>query len=225
MRSRLAGTTLAAAAALFWVSWLLMPGVGVTDARRIFDLVGTHRTWVACSVAAQLVSAVLYVPALVALVSDPALAAARSIRIGAGLLLVGASGSAADAVYHLLAYAMTAPGLDLAALVPVMEFMQGPGLAVVAPLILAFFVGTAWLAVAFAGHGLVARAAAWLVPAALAVGFVGGRLATAQIVPSRIVGLAVLALVAGAQAWLGIAIACGREPSAARTSGRAPHAS
>jgi hypothetical protein len=42
------------------------------------------------------------------------------------LLLLGAMGSAADAVLHLLAYAMTAPGLDRGPLLEVMAFMQGP---------------------------------------------------------------------------------------------------
>jgi hypothetical protein len=60
-------------------------------------------------------------------------------------------GSAADAVLHLLAYAMTAPGLDT------MAFMQGPGLLLLAPLILCFFVGGAWLSVALARAGIVPR--------------------------------------------------------------------
>jgi len=35
MLSRNAGLLLIIAAALFWLSWLLMPGVGVTDAAKI----------------------------------------------------------------------------------------------------------------------------------------------------------------------------------------------
>jgi hypothetical protein len=38
-----AGICLAAAAGLFWLSWALMPGVGVTDAGRIFELVASQR--------------------------------------------------------------------------------------------------------------------------------------------------------------------------------------
>jgi hypothetical protein len=66
-------------------------------------------------------------------------------------------GSAADAVLHLLAYAMTAPGLDTGSLLRVMAFMQGPGLLLLAPLILCFFVGGAWLSVALARAGIVPR--------------------------------------------------------------------
>jgi len=39
MSLRKAGWLLSAAAAFFWLSWALMPGVGVTAAAQIFDLV------------------------------------------------------------------------------------------------------------------------------------------------------------------------------------------
>jgi hypothetical protein len=77
------------------------------------------------SVVVQLVSAVLYVPALLGLLARTRLGRIRGVRWGAALLLIGAMGSAADAVLHLLAYAMTAPNLDRATLVTVMTFMQG----------------------------------------------------------------------------------------------------
>ena len=50
---------------------------------------------------------------------------------------------------------MTAPGLDRASLVPVMAFMQGLGLAIVAPFIVSFFVGGAILSRALAAAGVV----------------------------------------------------------------------
>jgi hypothetical protein len=59
MSPRLAGASRVAAAALFWLSWLLMPGVGVTDTRRSFELVGARRSAVLASVVLQLVSAAL----------------------------------------------------------------------------------------------------------------------------------------------------------------------
>lgn len=34
---------LIAAAFLFWLAWVLMPGVGVTDTLQIFSLVGPRR--------------------------------------------------------------------------------------------------------------------------------------------------------------------------------------
>ena len=203
---RLAGASLAAAATLFWVAWALMPGVGVTDAGRIFELVGENRPAVAASVLLQLLSAVLYVPALLGIASDARLGAARGVRGGAGVLLAGAMGSAADAVLHLLAFAMTAPGVDRAASIPVMQFMQGPGLALLLPLIAAFFAGGAWLSIAVARAGAVSRANPWLHAAALGVAVAGGACARAGLVSARGVGLAFLLAVATAQAWLGIAL-------------------
>jgi hypothetical protein len=195
-----------AAAALFWLSWLLMPGVGVTDSERILELVGSRRPAVLGSVVAQLISAVLYVPALCGVVADSTLGARTGVRWGAGLLLVGAMGSAADAVFHLLAYAMTAPDLDPATLVRVMDFMQGSGLFLIAPLIAAFFLGGAGLSVALGRAALVSRWNGWIHALALGVATLGGTFAAAGLVPSRLVGLATLGLVSVAQAWVGVAL-------------------
>lgn len=203
---RVAGISLIVAAVLFWLSWLLMPGVGVTDAARIFELVASQRASVAVSVVAQLLSAVLYVPALLGIVSHGELSRARSVRTGAGLLLVGAMGSAADAVLHLLAYAMTAPDLEPASLLRVMAFMQGPGLLLLAPLIASFFSGGAWLSVALAKAGWVSRRNAHLHGVALGVAAAGGALASAGLLPPRVVGLAALGIVSAAQAWVGAAL-------------------
>jgi hypothetical protein len=206
VNGRLAGASLVAAAALFWVSWLLMPGVGVTDTQRIFELVGARRSAVLASVVLQLASAALYAPALVGVAARPALGSRSAVRVGAGLLLVGAMGSAADAVLHLLAYAMTAPGLDRAALAPAMEFMQGRGLALLAPLLLAFFAGSGWLSVAFARAGAVSRWNPRLLLLAGLVALGGAALAARGVVSGRAVGLVALGLVSAAQGWLGIAI-------------------
>jgi hypothetical protein len=114
-------------------------------------------------------------------------------------------GSAADAVFHLLAWAMTAPGLSGESLVPVMAAMQGPGLRVIGPLILAFFVGGAWLSIALARGGVVARANPGLHALAVVVAVAGAALASGP-AAARAAGLAVLALIAGAQAWIGLAL-------------------
>jgi hypothetical protein len=201
-----AGAALVAAAALFWISWILMPGVGVTDARRIFELVSAQRPLAAASVVVQLVSAVLYVPPLLGVVARPDLGTRRDVQWGAGLWLVGATGSAADAVLHLLAYAMTAPGLDPAPLVPVMEFMQGPGLLLLAPLLAAFFVGGAWLSVSLGRAGVVSRWNPALHGLALVVALAGAAAARADLVAPRLVGLAFLLVICAAQAWLGVAL-------------------
>lgn len=201
----MSGVLLMLAAVLFWLAWLLMPGVGVTDPAQIFELVSSHRWLVAISVVVQLISAVLYVPALLGIVQDAELGRARLVRWGAGLLLVGAMGSAADAVLHLLAYAMTMPGFDRSSLTPVMAFMQGPGLGLLAPLLLSFFVGGGVLSLALARMGVVSRWNACLHPIAVAVAVIGG-LASTPLMSPRLVGLATLAMVSMAQAWIGIAI-------------------
>lgn len=200
------GISLVAAAVLFWLSWLLMPGVGVTDANQIFALVASQRSWVAASVVIQLLSAVLYVPALLGIVSDTKMGSLPAVRWWTGLLLIGAMGSAADAVLHLLAYAMTAPGLELETLVRVMAFMQGPGLLLLAPLIMCFFLGGGGLSMIFAKARFVSRWNLRLHAIAVIVAVVGGLLATTGFVPSRAVGLLTLGIVSGAQAWIGAAL-------------------
>lgn len=202
----MSGWLLMTAATLFWVSWLLMPGVGVTDPAQIFELVSSQRALVAISVVAQLLSAVVYVPALMSVVRNADLGRVGLVRWGAGLLLVGAMGSAADAVLHLLAYAMTAPNLDRESLIPVMAFMQGPGLVLLAPLILSFFLGGAVLSVGLSRIGMVSRWNPRLHLIAAIAAPIGGALASSQFISTRLVGLAVLAIVSGAQAWVGIAL-------------------
>ena len=126
-----AGAFLVAASAMFWLSWMLMPGVGVsTDAATIFALVGANR-----SQRSYRASVVLQ------------LAAASGVRTGghhrrsrpptrnlpipaqsgsvASSLRSGAMGSAADAIFHLVAYEMTGPGVASGAMVPVMTRLQG----------------------------------------------------------------------------------------------------
>jgi hypothetical protein len=213
LSQRFAGAALVLAAALFWLAWLLMPGVGITDAAGILELVGQHAARVRASVAAQLVSAALYAPALVGIVAIRRLRRVLAVRIGAILLAIGAMGSAADAVFHLLAAEMVAPGVDRAAMLPVMARMQGAGLLYIAPLILCFFAGSALLALGFARAGAAPRACAWLLAAALVLAVVGGPLASGNPDAARAVGLAVLGLVSASQAWLGLAL--GRKSPAA----------
>lgn len=203
---RKAGLSLVAAASLFWISWLLMPGVGVTDAREIFSLVASQRRLVAVSVVSQLMSAVLYVPAMLGVVTDITLGSLKSVRWWAGILLIGAMGSAADAVLHLLAYAMTEPGLEIEALVSVMEFMQGPGLLLLAPLIVCFFLGGGGLSMALANARVVSPWNFRLHLIAIAVAVGGGLLAGQGLIPSRAVGLTTLGIVSAAQAWIGVCL-------------------
>jgi hypothetical protein len=196
---RAAGAALVAAALLFWLAWALMPAVGITDTQQIFALVAARAPAVRASVIAQLVSAACYAPALVGVARLPEAAERRSLVAGAVLLLIGAMGSAADAMLHLLAVEMVAPGIDRAAMVPVMMRMQGPNLALLGPLLLSFFAGSLVLAIGFARAGLVSRWNPWLLAAAPPVLALGG-------------GLALLACVSASQAWLGVALLRGGRP-------------
>jgi hypothetical protein len=210
LHSRVAGLSLIGAASLFLVAWALMPAPGVTDAQLILDLVAGQRGAVAASAVIQLASAVLYGVAATALLrdADPGLRA----RLWAPLtvVVVGLLGSVADAVIHLLAYAMTAPGLDKGSLVVVMAFMQGPALLLVAPLIAAFFVGGAWLSVVLAREGVVSRWNPRLYAIALAVGVVAALLARVGGVESRWLGVLAITLVCAAHKWCGAVV--GRRP-------------
>jgi len=200
------GICLLGAATTFWISWVLMPGVGVTDAAQIFQGVAAARTAVAWSVATQLASAVLYVPALVTIATLREPWVGRAVRWAVVLLLFGALASVADAILHLLAYAMTQPGLDTAPLLVVMRFMQGPGLLAIAPLILSFFIGGVWLSVALAQKKVVSPWNPRLYAIGIGAAVVGGILSKADVLPSRLVGLAALGFVSAAQAWIGIAL-------------------
>jgi len=202
MLSRNAGLLLIIAAALFWLSWCLMPGVGVTDAAQIFELVARKRWSVMLSVITQLLSAALYVPALLG-ISWGIGQTPKGVRWGIGLLLGGAMGSAIDAVFHLVAYAMTMPGLEPGSLLKVMTFLQGPGLRLVAPFILGFFIGGVFLSVSLAKSGAISKASAYMYLLMVGIAVLGGAAASAGILPSRIVGLSVLGAVSISQMLIG----------------------
>jgi len=180
-----------------------MPGVGVTDAAQIFELVARKRWSVMLSVITQLLSAALYIPALLGISWGMRQTSNAGVRWGTGLLLLGAMGSAIDAVFHLVAYAMTMPGLEPSSLLKVMAFMQGPGLRLVAPFILGFFVGGVFLSIALVKSGAVSKASAYMYPIALGIAVLGGAAASGGILPSRVVGLSVLGAVSISQALVG----------------------
>ena len=214
MLSRNAGLLLITAAVLFWLSWCLMPGVGVTDPAQIFELVARQRSLVMMSVITQLLSSALYIPALLGIVCGTDMAAKPGIRWGAGLLLLGAMGSAIDAVFHLVAYAMTMPGLELGSLLKVMAFMQGPGLRLVGPFILCFFVGGIVLSIALAQWRIVSRTSGHTYLIALGVALAGGATASSGLISSRVVGLSVLGAVSAAQVLVGFELFRAHRPGA-----------
>jgi hypothetical protein len=204
MSRRIGGLLFIVAAASFWVSWLLMPGVGVTDPAMIFHLVSSQRSSVLSSVVVQLLSAALYVPALLGISTAGNRESDPGVRWGTGLLLLGAMGSAIDAVFHLLAYAMTEPGLESGSLLQVMAFMQGPGLRLVAPFIASFFVGSVFLSVVLARKRAISKVSLYIYAMLLVVLVCGVGAISIGIVSARTVGLSVLAVVSIAQACLGL---------------------
>ena len=91
-------------------------------------------------------------------------------------------------------------------LVPVMTFMQGPGLLLIAPLILAWFVGSIWLSVALAKAGAVPRWHPWIYLLAPLVIVVGIALVRSGAIAPRFVGLSMLAVFSAAQIHAGAAL-------------------
>jgi hypothetical protein len=198
------GPSLLVASVLFWCAWLLMPGVGVTDTDVIFALVGAHREQVFASVVLQLLSAAAYAPAALGLFASEEGRASKGLRAGCALLVVGAMGSAADAIFHLVAYEMTAPGIDVASMAVVMRRLQGPDLALLLPMVLALFAGHVAIAASLRERDAATRTAfrllAWL-PVLVVAGAAARR---ADLVPGRVVGLAALGALSGSLALVGV---------------------
>lgn len=205
--SRASAVTLMVAAAVFAAAWFLMPVAGVTDAEEIFRIVTPQRGAVLASAILSLVAATLFVPAMVGVIRRTDLRFHSKVWRPASVLIVGTLGLAADAVDHLLSYAMTAPGVDQSAQVQAMEWMQGPGLLIIVPLIACFFVGAAWLSIAFAKAGAVSRwnPGLYVIAAGFAAG--GAALATAtDLISTRTVGILTLGTIAAALGWLGFVL-------------------
>jgi hypothetical protein len=201
-----AGWSLMGGAVLFWLSWYLMPQPGTTDAAYILAAVAGQRGSVLASAILQTLFAVTLVPAALAAVRLRPLRGARLFYAGAALLLVGAVGNGADAVYHQIAYEMTAPGAQASAMVPIMTRMQTADVKLLVPLMLAFFAGAVCLAV-----GLVrarwATSSLWRLYLLAGLVAVAGRIAVAAGgLSARPVSLAVLALVSVAMASTGWAL-------------------
>jgi hypothetical protein len=132
----LSAATLALGAILLWTAWALMPDAATNDAAHILTAVAAARDAVHASAILQLAGAALLAAGLAA-----ETARERGTRAGATLVLLGAVGMAADAVYHQLAYAMTAPAIARDAVLPVMIQMQTEELRPLVPLLLMFVVG------------------------------------------------------------------------------------
>ena len=85
-----------------------------------------------------------------------------------------------------------------------MEWMQGPGLLIIAPLIACYFAGAAWLAVAYARAGVVSRWNPALYLGALAIAIGGAVLGQlTDVIDGRTVGILTMWAVTAPQLWLG----------------------
>ena len=131
--------------------------LGITDTHEIFRIVTPQRGEVLAASIMQLISAALFVPAMIGIIRNVGAPVTAKVWLPASVVVLGTLGLATDALDHLLSYAMTAPGVDQDAQVEVMEFMQGPGLLLIFPLIASFFVGMAWLSVRYAKAGAISR--------------------------------------------------------------------
>lgn len=205
------GAWLVIASLSFWLSWLLMPGVGVTDTARIFTLVGAHRTNVYASVAFQLLSAAAYAPGIAAILALRSPRPTAPALTGAVLVLIGAMGSAADAILHLVAYEMTAPGISLEAMAPVMRRLQGRDLALLLPFVLAFFLGHGLLVGALRNRGSLARLGATVLLVAPAIVIFGAPSVGRGLVSGRVVGLGFLGAINASLLLLGLSMMIDRE--------------
>jgi hypothetical protein len=156
----------------------------------------------------QLIASALFVPAMIALIRSWNLPFYAKVWRPAAVLAVGTLGLAADAIDHMLSYAMTAPGIDQSTQVEAMQFMQGPGLMIIVPLIACFFVGGGWLSVSFARAGVVTKWNPRLHLLAVTVGAVGAGIVhlTDLGLDGRYVGIAVLGIFSAALTWIGVAL-------------------
>jgi hypothetical protein len=207
---RVAGACLVAAGIAFWLAWFLMPLPGTADPAFILQEVGAAADSVFASVAVQMVCCAAFVPGLLGLARAPDLRDSGAAFAGASLAGIGVTGFAADAIYHLVAFEMTRPGVARDAMLPVMVRLQSGDLAFIAPQLLALVVGVAVLAVVAARAGLAPRRVPRELLAALAVAVIGAAIVRAAGAGRRAVALAVLGLFSLAIAELGAALARAR---------------
>lgn len=185
-----------------------MPMPGTTDVAFILEQVTATPDRVWLSVAVQMLSSALFVPGLLALARERGVGDSTAGFAALSLAGIGVTGLAADAIYHLLAYEMVRPGIDRAAMVPVMARFQAQDLGFVAPQLVALLLALAALSWICARAGLVGRVAPRLQLAALALALLGG--AAVRVSGGsgrRAVALGVLALFSLSIAWLGAALA------------------
>jgi hypothetical protein len=196
---KLTGCALTAGAICLWIAWALMPDAATNNADHILMAVATSRGNVRASALLQLLGAALVVPGLVAEGAPE-----RGTRAGVVLLLWGAMGMAADAVYHQLAFEMTARGVARDAVLPVMAKMQLVDLRPLVPLLLAFLMGAIVLGRQRVRRRLGSRWAARMLMAPAIIIPIGVVAVAALGIPRRIVVLVTLGAICGGLIGVGL---------------------
>ena len=207
---RTGGVCFIVAAALFWLAWALMPEPGTTNAAFILQAIAHQRSRVLLSAVLQTACAV----AIVLAISSVTLPRSRLVTAGIVLTLVGALGNAADAVYHQMAYEMTAPDVDRVAMLPVMTRMQTEQVWLLVPLLLSFFPGAASLCIGLARAGRGPANVGRLFAIALAVGLSGAVASLTLGISPRPMTMIALALFSGALGWTGWTMGRASSPQA-----------
>jgi hypothetical protein len=203
MTTRRGGLWLIVAAATFWPGWLLMPDAGTNDAPHILEVVRANRAAVWWSVVLHLVASVALVVGVVGVQSHSAAAGACAAQWGACLVLIGALGTCADAFFHLMAYYLTADGVEPGAVLEPMRLLQTQGVAFLAPLLLALVAGGWLYSAGLRRAGVLSSAAWWAFVAAVVTALVGGAVVAGSGQGRRAVSLTVLGLVALGYARIG----------------------
>ncbi len=199
-----AGAILIFAAVTFWLAWLFMPDAGTNDAARIQEVVREHRGSVFLSLIVQIISSVAFVPAVLLIARLPLAQAQRRVFVGGALLLIGAMGMCADAIFHLAAYYMTADGVAPESMHRSMMLLQTEGIRFLLPLLLSFLIGGIVLALGLQHAGLASPGPVMVFASAIATAGVGGITAAAMDAGRYAVVLLFLGLFALALVWLGV---------------------
>jgi hypothetical protein len=207
MTTQSGGVWFIVAAITFWVAWIFMPDAGTNDAEHILKAVRDSRDSVWWSSVIHLLSSIAFVAGIVGAQTDPRAANSWIARWGAFLVLVGSLGVCADAFFHLMAYYMTAEGVDLGAVLEPMRLLQTQGIVFLVPLLLSVAIG-GWIYVVGLGRaGVLSSRPWWMFEFAFVVAMVGGALVVGYGLNRQTVVLCVLGLVSLGYGWMGYELA------------------
>lgn len=162
MGNKFNGILFVFAAITFWLAWFLMPDAGTNDARHILEMVRATRNSVWWSVLVQIVSAVAFVPAVVGFQTNLPAANSKLAKTGASLILIGAMGMCADAIFHLAAYYMTADGIEIQTVFEPTRLLQTDGIRFLVPLLIPFLIGGWIYASALRRASIISRTSEWI---------------------------------------------------------------